>query len=406
MENEILTVSQFHSFLNQTLEFAYPEVVVEGEVASFKVNQGKWVFFDLKDDTTSLACFMPIFQLKTAIEDGMLVRVHCSPKLTAWGKFSLTIKSLELAGEGSVKKAFELLKTQFEKEGLFAPERKRLLPKYPKRVALITSAQAAAYNDFITVLSQRYHTMQIDHLQVQVQGESAPEQVVRAIEFCSARDEYDVVVLIRGGGSADDLQAFNTEPVVRAVYGCKVPILVGIGHEDDISLAELAADVRAATPTDAARRLSPELETIIGGIDRQVSYSFERLKQLLLKNNHILSRSQQVMSHKLDDLNRIIEDYISRSTRAITKHIESTNIKVASLQRSLRSLDPRAILRRGYSIATINNSIVTSSSQVTDTSAVMLQLHQGKVQLQKISNRSIIRKPKYHNAQDQSQIKL
>jgi exodeoxyribonuclease VII large subunit len=155
MKNEAVSVSQFHALVNQTLEFAYGEIVVEGEVASYKVNQGKWVFFDLKDDTNVVGCFIPIFQLKTTIEDGMLVRVTATPQLTKWGKFSLTVRAVELAGEGSVKRAFELLKAQFQKEGLFTEERKRQLPKYPEKIALITSKQAAAYNDFITILNDR-----------------------------------------------------------------------------------------------------------------------------------------------------------------------------------------------------------------------------------------------------------
>jgi exodeoxyribonuclease VII large subunit len=403
MENEILTVSQFHGLLNQTLEFAYPEVVVEGEVASYKVNQGKWVFFDIKDDVATLSCFMPIFQLKTVLEDGMLVRIHCVPKLTAWGKFSLTVKSLELAGEGSVKKAFELLKAQFEREGLFAAERKRLLPQFPKHVALITSAQAAAYNDFVTILTQRYHAMKIDHMQVQVQGESASDQLVRAIEYCSRQGDYDVVVVIRGGGSAEDLQAFNTEPVVRAIYGCSIPTLVGIGHEDDVSLAELVADMRAATPTDAARRLSPELDPIIVSIDQHVNTGYDQVKRLLLQASHVLARSEQVMSYKLSGISKHIADTTARMVRALESKIIESNLHIASLQRSLTALNPRAILKRGYSIASINGQVVTSVTQITQSSVVMLQLHQGNVRLQK-ATKLLTRKSR--PSHDQPQIKF
>ena len=138
MGNDAITVSEFNSLLNQTLTFAYPEVVVEGEVSSFKINQGKWIFFDLKDEHNLVGCFMTIYQLKTELEDGMLIRVKATPQLTKWGKFSLTVKEVELAGEGSVKRAFEMLKSKFEKEGLFLEDRMRELPLYPQLVGFVT----------------------------------------------------------------------------------------------------------------------------------------------------------------------------------------------------------------------------------------------------------------------------
>ena len=184
MKNEAISVSDFNALINQTLSFAYPEVVIEGEVSSFKLNHNKWVFFDLKDNDNSVVnCFMMVFQLRTAIEDGMQIRVRATPKLTNWGKFSLTVHEIELAGEGSVKRAFEMLKAKFEKEGLFEQSRKRQLPKFPRRIALITSRQAAAFNDFVTVLDDRFGGITIDHIQVKVQGESAPQEIQDAIAY-------------------------------------------------------------------------------------------------------------------------------------------------------------------------------------------------------------------------------
>ena len=238
--------------------------MVEGEVSSYKLSQGKWVFFDLKDSASVVGCFMPIFNLKSSLEDGMLIRVKAVPQVTKWGKFSLTVRDIELAGEGSAKRDFELMKQKFEKEGLFSQDRKRSLPDIPERILLITSRQAAAFNDFITIINDRWAGIEIDHLQVQVQGRLAAEQIEEAISYGNSQaEQYDALVLIRGGGSAEDLQAFNTEQVVRAVYGSTLPTMVAIGHEDDVSLAELVADVRAATPTDAARRLVPDKSELL-----------------------------------------------------------------------------------------------------------------------------------------------
>ena len=150
------SVSDFVALTNQTLEYAYPSVQIEGEVASFKVNQGKFIFFDLKDAGASVGCFMMLWQLRQPIEDGMKVIVTASPKLTQWGKFSLTIRAIRPSGEGDIKKSYELLKAKLDKEGLFAPERKRPLPRIPKRVAVISSVQAAGYADFIKILNARW----------------------------------------------------------------------------------------------------------------------------------------------------------------------------------------------------------------------------------------------------------
>jgi exodeoxyribonuclease VII large subunit len=388
MKNEAVSVSQFHALVNQTLEFAYGEIVVEGEVASYKVNQGKWVFFDLKDDTNVVGCFIPIFQLKTTIEDGMLVRVTATPQLTKWGKFSLTVRAVELAGEGSVKRAFELLKAQFQKEGLFTEERKRQLPKYPEKIALITSKQAAAYNDFITILNDRWRGLSIDHIQVQVQGEGAPDQIVAAIgQINQGVTEYEVLVLIRGGGSAEDLQAFNTEEVVRAVYGSKIPTLVGIGHEDDVSLAELAADVRAATPTDAARRLVPDrlevfqkLKAVSAAQNSVLTGHFERVSKMLTRFEHAFGLRLQGLFNTLGQISERLDGLMDVRLTRVRENIYQT-------ARLLHSLDPQAVLGRGYSIARVGNRVITKATEVQPADTVVVQLHQGELKLQQTIKR-------------------
>ena len=248
-----LSVSDFIALTNQTLEFAYPSIEVEGEVASFKVNQGKFVFFDLKDSGGSVGCFMMAWQLRVPIEDGMKVAVTATPKLTPWGKFSLTVRAVRPSGEGSLKKSFELLKVKLEKEGLFASERKRALPEVPQYIAVISSTQAAGYADFVKILGDRWGGMRVDVAQVQVQGADAPDQMIRALRYFNSQETVpQVIVIIRGGGSADDLSAFNDELLVREIATSRVPTLVGVGHEVDTSLADLAADVRAAEAKGAS----------------------------------------------------------------------------------------------------------------------------------------------------------
>lgn len=400
MKNDPITVSEFNALINQTLNFAYPEVVVEGEVASYKLNQGKWVFFDLKDEVSVVGCFIPIFQLKSEIEDGMKIRVTAVPQLTKWGKFSLTVRSVELAGEGSVKRAFELLKSKLTTEGIFDESRKRSLPEIPQRILLITSKQAAAYNDFVTIINDRWAGLDIDHLHVQVQGEQAPGQITSAINYANTKvQSYDVVVLIRGGGSFEDLQAFNTEEVTRAVFGCKVPIVVAIGHEDDVSLAELAADLRAATPTDAARRLVPDSKEMITKVKQQVGMMSTIIQKYIIDDRSLLNRYFHSLELRLASLRQNNAELLRRCEVALDQTNIDVRLRLEHLEKLLRGLDPQAILARGYSIARVGSRVIKSSSDISLSDTVMLQLHQGKVSLQRSKTQS-------NDEQEQITIKL
>jgi exodeoxyribonuclease VII large subunit len=336
MANEIsprFSVSDFIAATNQTLEFAYPSVEIEGEIASFKVNQNKYVFFDLKDDGGSVGCFMTVWQLRVALEDGMKVIVNATPKLTPWGKFSLTVRAVRPSGEGSLKKSFELLKAKLDKEGLFAPERKRALPLLPRHIAVISSTQAAGYADFVKILNDRWGGLQVDVAQVQVQGAGAPDQMIRALEYFNTREQLpEVIVLIRGGGSADDLAAFNDEQLVREIAASRVPTLVGVGHEVDVSLVDLAADVRAATPSNAAQLLVPNRKDIARSVRQQVQ--------------SLLPRTQQAIEMHRSEVRRRLEYAFT----VISHRYNDQEAKLESRRRVLAELSPHKVLARGYAL--------------------------------------------------------
>lgn len=336
MENQNdlrLSVSDFIALTNQTLDYAYPSVTIEGEVASFKVNQGKFVFFDLKDSGASVGCFMTVWQLRLPIEDGMKVIVTATPKLTQWGKFSLTIKSIRPTGEGALKKSFELLRAKLENEGLFADERKRALPGLPRHVAVISSTQAAGYADFIKILNDRWGGLRVDVAHVQVQGEAAPDQMIRALQYFNQRDTLpEVIIIIRGGGSADDLAAFNDELLVRAIASSRVPTLVGVGHEVDVSLADMVADVRAATPSNAAQLLVPDRTEIIRRVRSQV--------------RSLLPRTEQAIAGE----RALVKQQLALALRAVDRQLEQHDARLIGLQRVLAELDPRRVLERGYAL--------------------------------------------------------
>lgn len=333
MEKLQLSVSDFVALTNQTLDYAYPTVVIEGEVASFKVNQGKYVFFNLKDAEASIGCFMMAFALRVPIEDGMKVIITASPKLTQWGKFSLTVKSIRPSGEGALKKSFELLKAKLEKEGLFAPERKRLLPEKPRHIAVISSVEAAGYTDFIKILGDRWGGMRVATAHVQVQGDVAPDQMIQALQYFNNQENLpEVVVLIRGGGSADDLGAFNDEALVRAIASSRIPTLVGVGHEVDITLADLAADVRAATPSNAAQILVPDKYEVIRGVWLRLDSASDKLLT------------------QIDNRHAVVMDALGRASVRFEDHYDDALASLAQLRRVLAQVDPRVALRRGYAI--------------------------------------------------------
>lgn len=382
MLDEVLSVTELREFVTQTLSYAYPLVVVEGEVASFRVNQGKWIFFDIKDSETTLSCFMTKYQLKTVLEDGMLVRISATPNLTKWGKFSLTVKDVELAGAGEVQKAFELMKARFEAEGLFEIGRKRALPTYPMKVALITSTDAAAYNDFLTIARDRWPLAKIEHVHTHVQGLQAPLDIVKAIRGINAHHkDIEVIVVVRGGGSAEDLQAFHHEDVVRAVYASHIPVVVGIGHEDDVSLAELAADVRASTPTDAARRVFPDQKEVRAELTRAQSRMHAALLALLQRSRQVMLRYEKgqtrfflSITHRLERSQRFLQ-------QAFTDKMRAWSHRVVLARTVLNGVDPTRVLARGYAIVRQQGVVMRDPEQLRPDSPVLVQLQQGSTEL-------------------------
>lgn len=329
----LFSVSDFVAITNQTLEYAYPSVLLEGEVESFKVNQGKFVFFNLKDSQASIGCFMMLFALRVPLEDGMKVIVRGRPKLTNFGKFSITVDAIKPAGEGSIKRGFELLKTTLDKEGLFAPERKRTLPVMPRRVGVLASTESAGYADFMKIADERWGGVEFSVYHTLVQGMDAPDALLRGLEKLNQSEEpLDVIVLIRGGGSADDLGAFNDETLVRAVAASRAPTLVGVGHETDTTLCDLAADVRAATPSNAAQLLVPDRRDV-------AARAADRVSNLSQRVINILQQRSQYVSSLQDDARAQITSRFNEASEALER-----------ITQVLRSYDPRRVLQRGYAL--------------------------------------------------------
>lgn len=348
-----LTPTLFIAQMNDVMAGVFENVTIEGEVASFKVNQGKWVFFDLKDEESSVACFMTLWDLRMPVEDGMKVVVRGTPKVTKWGKFSFTVSSIKPVGEGNIKKSFEMLKKKLEAEGLFNPEKKREIPKGLDRIGVISSTGAAGYADFIKIVNARWGGMKIQVAHTQVQGMDAPDQIIRALKYFNERSEVEAIVILRGGGSADDLSAFNDEQLARAIASSKIPVMTGIGHEVDESLADLAADVRASTPSNAAELLTYDGQAVA----RMAEYNLEIAGDALINRIERMKREQ---GERITQVMNIIYMRISNYRKEL-----SDKIKI------LGALNPEKVLRRGYAIIsgemTIGNvvKITTADKEIS-----------------------------------------
>jgi exodeoxyribonuclease VII large subunit len=265
-------------------------------------------------------------------------------------------------GQGSIKKAAALLQAKLEAEGLFDPLRKRSLPYPPKRVGLVTSAESAAYRDFVKVLGARWGGLEIVLFDVQVQGEVAPAQITAAIQQANQLAEpLDVLVVTRGGGSAEDLQAFSTEQVTRAVAASRIPTLVAIGHEVDISLAELAADQRASTPSNAAELLVPDRKALLA----QLPAYKRQLEQAALQVCEYAQR--QLTQHRLT-LHDRTELVLTRATQQLHARTQL-----------LAAYDPQAALRRGYALVQADGALVRSGKQLAPGAGLAITLTDAQV---------------------------
>ena len=361
----VLGVGDFVALVNQTFEFAYPSVTIRGELANFRVSKGKWVYFDLKDENATVRFFGTVFQLSSPLEDGMLLRVRGTPKLHPQYGFSVNVQSIRPEGEGTIKRAAELLQAKLEAEGLFALERKRRLPYPPQRIGLVASTESAAYVDFMKILNARWSGVDIECVDVQVQGEAAPAQITAAIEYFNQLAEPpEVLVITRGGGSAEDLYAFSTEQVTRAVAASRVPTLVAIGHEVDISLAELAADQRASTPSNAAELLVPDRKEV----RQQLRHIEDRLHEAVLA---AVKAKRQDLKHTQAQLDRAAEAVVRRARD-----------NIANYDQLLRALDPRAVLRRGYAVVRLDGKAVVKRSAVKSGAIVNIEVSDGRFDAQ------------------------
>ncbi len=381
-ERIILSVSEFIEYVN--LVIGRKKVTVEGEVSSYMLNQGKWVFFDLKDENSKAQCFSLSYTIRVQVEDGMRVRVTGTPRLhQKTGRFSIFVESVELAGEGSLKRAFELTKQKLEKEGLFAGERKREIESFPTRIGLIASRESAAYTDFMRIINERWGGVEVYLYHCNVQGNDAVSSIVKGFEWFGEHGPtfgVETLILIRGGGSLEDLQAFNSEEVVRAIFASPIPVVCGVGHERDETLADFVCDVRAATPTHAAQLVVPNRQDII----RTVLNNCETLNASIL---HTCEWHTQRVTHHMLILKSATESLLQNFKHLLVRFkntYQSLKVNVAHIseqirffEKNLEYLNPLNVLQRGYSMVRTKDKIISSIKDVSKGDIVDIRFSDG-----------------------------
>lgn len=384
--DEVLRVGEFLKLATEVLRLNIQSnaFAIEGELSGYTVRDGKWIIFSLKDEmeaNTKLKCFATTFKVSGAFEDGMRVRVWGGPSVTKWSELQINVDRMEPVGEGALKRAYDLLKVKLEAEGLFSSSRKRPIPKFPERIGLITSSDAAAYGDFLRILNNRWGGVIVVHADVRVQGLSAVEQILGAFEHFNQLPEVerpDVIVLTRGGGALEDLHAFNDEQVARAVYGSLIPVVCAVGHERDESLCDFVADVRASTPSNAAERVVPDRRDVLSSMNMAVERMNDRLHQTLDDRRALLDTATRSMTHFMERQKAEFDRVSDRLLMQSHSWMMNLRTRIDAQERLLRNVDPARVLARGYSIVTSGGAVVKDAAALELGTEIEVTFARGK----------------------------
>ncbi len=431
--NDIYTISRLNREVRTVLEEVFPTIWVQGEISNLAKPASGHLYFSLKDNTAQVRCAM--FKnrqsgLRFEPENGMLIMARANVGLyEGRGEFQLIIQSLQPAGAGALQLAFEALKQKLSAEGLFDEEHKKHFPSFPKSIGIITSATGAAVRDILSILKRRYPSAHIVIYPTLVQGEGAAKQIAATIKLAEQRKECDVFILARGGGSIEDLWAFNEEIVARTIFEITTPLVSGIGHEIDFTIADFVADQRAATPSAAAELISPDSIEVIAKLkhrqeqlirsQKQSLHNFQNRLELLSKRVPHPKQRLMELIQRTDEysirLKHQVEKQISNKkvtltemageisklnpTHIITGQIEKINIlqmqfknsmnralekakdEVTSFGHMLNTVSPIATLERGYAIVTDQkiNKIITNSKHIQSGDKLRIRLASSEI---------------------------
>jgi exodeoxyribonuclease VII large subunit len=374
--------------VRETLERRFPLAWIGGEISNFRpASSGHW-YFTLKDEAAQVDCVM--FRSRAAALDwepaeGM--RVEARALVTLYeprGRFQLNVEHMRRAGLGPLYERFLKLKAQLEKEGLFDPAAKREIPALPKCIGVVTSRQAAALRDVLTTLQRRNPSIPVIVYPVPVQGEGAAAKIAATLAIANSRAECDVLLLVRGGGSIEDLWQFNEEVVARAIRASAIPVVVGVGHETDVTIADFAADRRAPTPTAAAEMVSPAREELLARVAelaQRASREALRRIEYAMQRVDALSRRLVHPRERLRTSRQLLEQLAARLSSAAARRLDNFAAQLAALKAGLVSLNPGAVLERGYSLTrNAAGEVVVDAGRVAEGDRLTTTLAKGWIE--------------------------
>lgn len=390
----IISVTELNQQVKTLLESGLGYVWVEGELSNVARPPSGHIYFTLKDAKAQVRCAMfRGFKSGVVCKDGMLVQVRARVSVYApRGDYQLIVEQMQEAGVGELQKAFELLKTKLEKEGLFSAEHKKPIPEMPSCVGVITSETGAAIHDILHVIQRRFPALRVIVYPTLVQGEQAAQSIARMIKIAQKHAQADVLIVGRGGGSLEDLWSFNEEVVARAIFGCKIPVISAVGHETDVTISDFVADMRAPTPTAAAEMITPDGEGLLQYVRDQERRITREILSLISNYQDTLSHFNKRLIHPGEQLEyyfQKLDELYLRMQRAIQHQIDLAQQRFQTFIRALEALSPLAILSRGYSITfdTAGNPI-RSIKQVKTGDTLHTQIEKGLILSKVVSSKS------------------
>jgi len=395
ISREILSVGDLNRAIAQSLEDRFDTVWVSGEISNFKAyDSGHW-YFSLKDEEGQIRCVMfrgRNGQVGFIPQSGDLVEVSASLGMyVPRGDIQLTIQTLRRAGMGGLYEAFLKLKAKLAKEGLFDEDRKRAIPTHPRSIGIITSPQAAALKDVLSTLARRAPHIPIVIYPTLVQGSDAPAGIIAALKVAAKEQAVDVILLVRGGGSIEDLWAFNDEQLAYAIASSPIPVVSGVGHETDFTIADFVSDLRAPTPTGAAELAAPRRDQMLQELDAIMQALLQRINQRVEREAQTLDQLALRLSHALPNPDRMREQIVSwqqRLNQAWSVRIENWKRNQTHYQSQLEMLNPQRTLERGYAVILKKEKellqAVRNPNELSVKTSYQVRLAEGQVEIELI----------------------
>ena len=365
-----VSVTQLNEYISRVLmtDPLLGNISVTGEISNLKFHSSGHVYFSIIDETSKINCFLPstyVRNLNYALGDGLEVIIHGYINVyKKGGTYTLFVRSIEVAGEGNLSMAFELLKKKLDSEGLFDSKYKKPIPKFPKKIGIVTSETGAAVRDILKIIKSRTKMVDVYIFPVLVQGPEAARDIAKTLEFINNKyNDLDVLILGRGGGSTEDLWAFNEEILARAVFASKVPIISAVGHEIDFTICDFVADLRAETPTAAAEKATPD--------DSLYSERVESIKIGMISD----------LNNKLAFSSLLCDKYLNDMKQFITARIDKYSHKLEQLLLTLEENNPSNILSKGYAILEDKDgTVISSTNEIKQDTTYKLHLKDGIVE--------------------------